>query len=278
VPWFSACAPARRSIELFYGFLAVIDGQSYFERLAGISAQFDLTLRAIKGFRGSNEAVREYLADDLASLRGFLTEGAKETGFDFAAHWVFSEDGSAKYLDGVKAALPAQLETVLNRLRQNHLILLVTCLEAALKEIHRAILKKEPRLLKADRQIPLGRLTSQPLSEIIDEEIEREVQSLDRKSIADRAEYFDKRLNVSWFDGTIVPLAEPVFNLRNTILHEDPNAKVSESNLRLAQVVCFSLPLGCIMQAAVLFPDTFKWGNTSLRGMKEIMKKQGRIK
>ncbi len=60
----------------------MIDGQSYFDRLAGINAQFDLTLRAINGFKGSNEAVSEYLADDLASLRGFLTEGAKETGFD----------------------------------------------------------------------------------------------------------------------------------------------------------------------------------------------------
>lgn len=256
----------------------MIDGQSYFDRLAGINAQFDLTLRAINGFKGSNEAVSEYLADDLASLRGFLTEGAKETGFDPAGHWAFSDDGSAKYLDGVKASLPVQLETVLNRIRQNHLILLVTCLEAALKDIHRAVLKKDPRLLKADRQIPLGKLTSQPLSEIVDEEIEREVQSLDRKSVRDRAEYFDKRLNVSWFDGTIVPLAEPIFELRNTILHEDPNATVSESDVRLAQVVCVSLPLGCIMQAAVLFPDTFKWGNASVDGMEAIMKKQGRIK
>lgn len=257
----------------------MIDGASYLDRLAGINAQFDLTLRAIDGFKSSDEAVSKYLADGMDSLRGLLTKGAKSADFDHTKHWAFSDEGAAKYFDVVKAALPAKLETVVNRVRQNNLILMVTCLEAALKDIHRAVLKKDPRLLKADRQVPLGKLTSQPLDQILDEEIEREVQSLDRKTIKDRAEHFDKHLNISWFfDGAIVPLAEPVFQLRNTILHEDPDVKVSVNDLMQAKVVCYILPLSCIMQAAVLFPDTFNWEGANLDGLKETMKKQGRIK
>jgi hypothetical protein len=66
--------------------------------------------------------------------------------------------------------------------------------------------------------------------------------------------------------------------LRNKILHENPDEVVSEGNLKLSHLVCIALPMGCVMQAAVLYPDRFKWGDSDLDGMKEILKKQGRLK
>lgn len=256
----------------------MIDGDVYLERFTSIYLQFDLALRAISGFQGSDDAVQTYLGEELSQLRSLLKDAPKSSDFDPEKHWAFSSEGSSTYLSSLKETLPTLLEQVVNRLRQNKLILMVTLLESALKDIHREILRCNNTLLKADRQIPLGKLTSQPVEEIIEEEIEREVQSLDRKSLEQRAEYFDKRLNVSWFDGTIVPLLEPVFNLRNKVLHEDSDAVVSDSDLRLAHIVCLSLPLGCIMQAAVQYPEAFKWGESKFDDMKDLMAKQGRIR
>jgi hypothetical protein len=256
----------------------MIDGQDYMNRLTDIHIQFDLAMRAIKGFHGSNEAIQKYVSDEIQSLREILGNSSKSQGLDINDHWAFSEEGSKKYMDSVKENLSTRLEEIVNRLRQNNLILMVTVMESFLKDIHREILRRDPKLLKADRQIPLGKLLSQSTQEIIDEEIEREVHSFDRKSVKQRAEYFDKRLNISWFDGTIIPLVEPVINLRNKILHENPDEVVSEGNLKLSHLVCIALPMGCVMQAAVLYPDRFKWGDSDLDGMKEILKKQGRLK
>lgn len=256
----------------------MIDGQDYIYRLTDIHMQFDLAMRAIEGFHGSNEAVQKYVSNEIQSLREILGNSSKERGLDISDHWAFSEDGSKKYVDSIKENLSTRLDKIVNRLRQNNLILMVTIMESFLKEIHREILRQNPKILKADRQIPLGKLLSQTSQEIIDEEIEREVHSLDRKSVKQRAEYFDERLNISWFDGTIIPLVEPVINLRNKILHEDPDEVVSDGNLKLSHLVCMALPMGCVMQAAVLYPDGFKLGDSNLDGMKEILKKQGRLK
>lgn len=256
----------------------MIDGENYLQRLTGINLQFDLALRAVDGFKGSAETIENYLTEELDSMRKFTVEAAKSSGFDPEKHWVFSAEGSKKYLDAVKVSLPGQLDQVVNRLRQNKLILLITLLESFLKDIHREILRKNPSLLKADRQIPLGKLVSQPTNEIIEEEIEREVQGLDRKSVEQRSEYFDKHLNIDWFGGTIIPFLKPVLELRNRVLHENPDTVVSEEDLDLAHVVCMALPMGCLFQAAVLYPDRFKWGNAKFDGTKEIMEKQGRLK
>ena len=256
----------------------MIDGKTYWSRFSSINMQFDFAMRALDGFKGSDEAVENYLTDEMHSLRKMLGEVSKDRGVDPSKHWAFSEDGSKKFLDSVKTGLPTRLEEVVNRIRQNKLILMVTLLEAFLKDIHREVLIQNPSLLRADRQIPLGKLVTQPFTQIISEEIEREVQSLDRQSLKQRAEYFDKRLNISWFDGKIVPLVEPITELRNTILHENPDTPVSESDLELALVVCAALPMGCVMQAAVIYPKGFKWGDTNLDGIKAIMEKQGRLK
>jgi hypothetical protein len=256
----------------------MIDGDDYINRFTAINLQFDLAMKAVEGFLKSEEAVDRYLNDELKSMQAFTEDAAKSSGFDPKQHWAFSEEGSSKYLQGTKENLPRRLNEVNNRIRQNKLILVVTAFESFMKDIHREVLRQDPNLLKPDRQIPLGKVVSVPRDEIVAEEIEREVQSLDRKSVEERYLYFDKRLNIDWFGGTIVPLLKPVLELRNKILHENPDIDVTDKNLQLAHLVCFSLPLVCVMQAEVLYPGSFKLGKSNPAQFREIMEKQGRIK
>jgi len=255
----------------------MIDGDSIFKRFISIHMHFDLALRAVEGFKGSKEAIDKYTAYELGELREVITE-APSKDFDPSKHWVFSADGADRYLKSLRDHLESQWDDVVNRLRQNKLILLVTLAEIFLRDIHREVLQQNPTLLKADRQVPLGKLVAGSAEEIINDEIEREVQSLDRKSLQEREAYFDKRLNISWFDGKIIPLADPVFTLRNEILHADPDTPVSELDVTIAGVVCLALPMGCLMQAAVLYPKGFRLKHFDPASMKTIMEKQGRLK
>jgi hypothetical protein len=256
----------------------MIDGQDYLSRLTAINMQSDLALRAINGFLDSNEAVEAYLKEELETTRQFTIDAAKSVDFDPKEHWAFSEEGSEKYLSGVKEALPKQLDEVINRIRQNKLLLLVAVFETFMRDIHRGIIRADPTILKADRQIPLGKIIAKPIEELLEDEIEREVQILDRQSIEKKYEYFNKRLNIDWFEGTIIPLMKPVFELRNKISHEDPDIIVTDEDLKMAHLVTYSLPITCAMQAAILYPDSFKYGDSDLDGLKKLMEQQGRIK
>src|SRR5688572_12485207 len=170
----------------------MIDGDAYMSRFTGIYLQFDLAMRAVDGFKGSKEAIEKYVGEEMQELRAMLGEVSKPSGFDIGKHWAFSEDGSKNYIESLKAHLPSQLDLVVNRIRQNKLILLVTLLESLLKDVHREVLRHNPGLLKADRLIPLGKLFAGSSASIIEEEIEREVQIMDRKSVKEKADYFDK--------------------------------------------------------------------------------------
>lgn len=256
----------------------MIDGQDYIDRITAINMQTSLALKAIQGFLNSQDAVDTYLKEELETTRKFTEEAAKSAKFDLSKHWVFSDEGSEKYLNGIKETLPTQIEGVINRINQNKLLLLVTVFESFMKDIHREILRINPKALKADRQVPLGKIVSTPIEEILEEEIEREVQSLDRKTIEQRCEYFDKHLNIDWFGGTIIPLLKPVLDLRNKITHEDPDITITDNDLGLTYLVTFSLPVACVMQASVLYPEAFKWSDEKLDGMKKILEQQGRIK
>jgi hypothetical protein len=173
-------------------------------------------------------------------------------------HWAFTAEGTQKYFDSRKERIPEDLGKVENRINQNELIMRVTLLEGFLKEIHREVLRQKPALLRSDRQIPLGRLVALGPEKILEEEVEREVQSVDRKSIGDRAKYFLERLSIDWFDGTIVPLMEWAFGQRNEILHFNPDAEVSSKDLGRASVVGSAVPWVSVAQAAILYPGGFK--------------------
>ena len=134
----------------------------------------------------------------------------------------------------------------------------MTVFESFLKEVHRTILKAVPSLLKHDRQIDLGRLVSKSKDVVVHEEIEREVQTLDRESAKKKAEYFLKRLGINWFDGTIIPILDGVLRLRTEMLHENPDRMVHDTELLSLNLVTTSVPLATLAQTALLYPDAFK--------------------
>ena len=255
----------------------MIDIDDFLKRITTIAMQFDLAFEAIAGFRGSEEALRVYANKELDDLRKMIGEAAKKSDIDLNQHWVFTEAGAEKYITGLKEEIDPRLEEVGNRLRQNKIVMLMAVFEATMKDIHREVLRAKPSLLRPDRGIPLGRLIATSKEEILDEEIEREVHALDRKNIEDRAKYFDERLNLDWFGGTIVPVARISCDLRNNILHTDPDVVVSDFDVNTTYLVAFSLPTVCIIQGALLYPDHFSSKGGDLDGFRALLRKQGRL-
>jgi hypothetical protein len=93
--------------------------------------------------------------------------------------------------------------------------------------------------------------------EIIREEIDREVQTLDRKSTGEKADYFLRRLGIGWFGGTIVPLLDMVVGLRNQMLHENPERMPTDTEMALLGLVTMGVPVATVAQAAILYPTAF---------------------
>jgi hypothetical protein len=122
--------------------------------------------------------------------------------------------------------MAGHLEKSLLRLDQNYLILTVALFETLMKDIHRAILRQTPTLLRGDRLIHLGAIVAKGTEAIIEEEIEREVLAIDRKSVQERVRYFDERLRVSWGPSEVVDHLVRIVGLRNRILHEEPDEPV----------------------------------------------------
>ncbi len=256
----------------------MIDGKAYFERLAAVKMQFDLARRALDGFLTSKDAVDKYCEEELNDLRDLISKAQQSKGIDIKQHGIFTADGASSYIESIKAHTNDRIDDVKNRISQNELILMIALFEKQMKDVHREILKHNPSLLSPDRQVPLGRIIELSYQQVIEEEIEREVSKWDRLNIRKRCEYFSTRLNIDWFDGHIVPLAEYVLDIRNKILHEDEGLVVTGDDLGMTYVVCGSLVSICILQASVLYPDAFKWGEMSTDGIRELMEKQGRIK
>jgi len=105
-------------------------------------------------------------------------------------------------------------------------------------------------------------LVAKGAEEVIETEIEREVQSLDRKSVEQRSKYFQEKLNLDWFNGTIVPILDQAIRYRNRILHEDVTAKVSDGDLTMAGIAAV-LPMWCCLQGVVLYPAGFTMSNVN---------------
>ena len=236
----------------------MLSWEEYFDRIVSLQLQFNLARGVIASFRKTPEAVKDYMDQDLEDWRKLITEGAKIAGEELKDHWAFTDEGTKSYFDSARKRIDDDLKKVENRLNQNQLIMRVSFLEGFIKEIHREVLRQQPTLLKSDRQVPLGKLLAVGQEKIFEEEIEREVQSLDRKSIEDRCKYFLDKLSIDWFDGKIVPLMQRVFDKRNDIIHLDPNTDVTYNNLRLASLVGIAVPWVSIAQAAVLYPKGFK--------------------
>lgn len=234
----------------------MITWEAYFNRITELHLQFKTARRALQRFRESSEAVRQYAEGELQEIRKLVDEGARSQHVDPQSTWPYNSESAAKYLDAATDSALRTLGDFEGRLQQYEFILRVTIFEGLMKDIHREILASYPGLLKEDRQVPLGKLVANGIDDVLREEIDREVQILDRKSTAEKAEYFVKRLGISWFDGTIVPILDKAIKARNEMLHENPDRTPTRGEVLFMELATMSVPTATLAQAALLYPKT----------------------
>jgi len=234
-----------------------INWDDYFQKLITIQIQFETARMALKGFGENPDTLKGFAEKQLKEIRDIVHEGAQQKGVDPLGTWVHDEEHVAKYLEAAREDATRTLVDAGGRLKQYEYILRVTIFESLMKDIHRAILEDQPTLLREDRQVPLGKLLAKGQDEVLREEIEREVQMLDRKSVEDKADYFFKRLGINWLGGTIVPFLDHAVRVRNEMLHENPDRMVNEEDLFFLNLATFSVPIATLAQAALLYPRSF---------------------
>ncbi len=98
---------------------------------------------------------------------------------------------------------------------------------------------------------------------MVEWQIEREVDQLDRKSVKERSEYFKERLKIPW-NPVLIESMEKALALRNKILHEDPELHVPAEQLQKALAVAFWLPMSVTARAVALYPGAFSTEVVSL--------------
>lgn len=145
----------------------------------------------------------------------------------------------------------------IDRINQNEFIIIFSFLEIFIQDIHRQILTDNPSLLGSQKQIELGRLISKGLDKVLEEEREREVRSHDRDSVEKKAKYFKDKLRLQWPDQAKNDY-EKSNNIRNSLLHEDPDRIVSTQELKTLHALAYTLPYAIVKQAIVVYPESFK--------------------
>jgi len=233
----------------------MIDANQYLLRLMSVIEQFKLAKRMVSTFSASSGDLAAIVNEESLALQNqFDRLSVPNVSEEIAQR---REHLVQKYSQQLQAELPNRIAHVGNRLNQNELILLVALFEAQMKDIQREILRQEPALLKPDRMIPLGRIVAVGRDAIVEEEIEREVQEVDRKSVADRAQYFERRLRIDWFGGHVVSIVKESLDLRNRVIHAEPDLQVSDTDVDTARWVTFAVPYYCCLRASERYPVAF---------------------
>lgn len=239
----------------------MVNANDYIARVVSAIQQSKLARRTLHEFGESPIALARLIAEEATGLRELF----QKAGDPAAPDEVIKRRNQLldRYSENRQASLPSQLASVGNRLSQNELILLVALFEDQMKQIHREVLIQDPTCLNPERTVPLGKLFSDGIDAVLADEIEREVQSLDRKSVSERAKYFRERLQIDWVGGTAVPFVERVISLRNDILHSSIDRVVSNSQVEEARFVALTVPMHCCLCAAERFPLAFPGWITS---------------
>jgi hypothetical protein len=153
----------------------MISFETYFRRLVSVHQEIELAQNALGTLQEAPEVVEKFKRSELA---------AWQTHTDALSKEVASRGFAAEHLRVMSELLSSELPTRLGelgmRLRQQGLILRIAVYEAFMKDVHRAALKAKPTLLKSDRTVTLGALAAKGLDQVLQDEIDREVRTLDR--------------------------------------------------------------------------------------------------
>lgn len=260
----------------------MVNGDQYVERVCSVMRQFEMVRNALAEFR-DNATKQDHIAQEAISsfLKGFRKiyekafknqqrsepkpEPHRSAGvspenevYGFHSEHEHVREHFRLIGDEAKGKFVQSVETALNGVNQNELILMVALFEMQMKEIHREILRQEPVLLNTERQIPLGKIIAEGVDGILQLEIEREVQSLDRKTVDERATYFQQRLGLDWRSAVELQAVRRMIEARNKLLHEQPNMTVTNDQLQEVRTVILGLPFHCCEQCIKKHPDAFE--------------------
>jgi hypothetical protein len=222
-------------------------------RVIELHMSWKLSIRAIEGFKESGEALGSYLTEDYQDFIGLLSKVAKTSGkqiIDFPAYQTFD-----KFKPRRSEILHRELDSVIRNIHAAYLVNFVAILEDHIKQCARVLLSDNPQILGSQRQIPLGKLISMGKDEVILQEVERCVQSLDRKSIEERVDFFKKNFGLDFFEEPGKNLLKSLSDKRNRLLHEDPGTGASKIDVDLSFFLCFSIGTWLLMQIDTIAPD-----------------------
>ena len=234
----------------------MINLNNYIERIIGIYLQCRFATEAMDRLPADDWGLPEYIewesnfisefSKNFSSIPGILkTRYLKSDIQKLSEYWT---EKLRNYLHN--AYIPTN---------QNFILMSLAIFESFLKDVHREILFKKPKLLKTDRKIELGRLVDSGYEKIIEEEIERRVQSLDRKSIQDRAKYFAENLKISWSDNPEpIKQVSDLNDLRNRILHENSDEEVSSETILSALLLLIVIPSTLYLSGRQIYTGVFQ--------------------
>lgn len=141
--------------------------------------------------------------------------------------------------EGLLSYPEQQADQLKNSIRQNSLITMFSTFEIFLTDLLRHILANRPRLLNLNRKVEIGRLITVGTEKLILEEVERQIYSIDRKSIFDKANYFKTHLKICWDkDSNNTKVINRINDLRNDIVHKDTALTVNEEDLKETLKTC----------------------------------------
>ena len=234
----------------------MINLNNFIERIIGMFLQCRFATEAMNRLDGDDSGLSEHIereSKEITEFLGYISSfrGVVKKRYLSADIQKLTEYWANKLSNDISKAYTAN--------NQNFIIMGLAIFESFLKDVHRAILFKEPKLLGADRKIDLGRLVDSGYIKIIEEEIERKVVSLDRKSIQDRAKYFAEDLKIPWSDGDeLIEQVSDLNDLRNRILHENPDEEVSSDKILSALLLLIVIASTLFFRGRKIYTGIFQ--------------------
>jgi len=243
----------------------------YAKQMQWFKLHLELLHQALNHFSGDKSALKAFITEQekkyAAGLDSYLkTEG--ERSRDMLDDMVVRA-----YANNLARQVQTHVEFAESKLHQTEIILRCSFFEAEMKGIHRHCLCAKPALLRGEKEIALGRLVSKGEDAVLEEEIEAEVERLDRQSVKERAKYFKDKLGLKWGDpklfqqfyrlkssqdhADIVAGVDTFSELRNKIVHKDTGYIVKRDELDDARSYFTFVPSFCCQQAAKLYPEQF---------------------
>lgn len=231
---------------------------NFFERFSAVVSQGALVSKAIESLAKTPEALVHFFKEDInCELEKAKKRHSPLT--DPAIIEAFKKDFFDSF-DVLASAKAERLAKLHNSIRQNSVVMAVAMLEVFIKDVHREILRQDPTLFMGAKQVPLGQVYLKGFDAVLEKEIEEEVDTLDRKSLQERAQYFKDRLRIDYFPPSspvTMEALKKVLDSRDRILHKEPAVSISESDELFVTLSCLSVGTHIFDQARKLYPKAF---------------------